>query len=554
MCLAPARRLLRKDVAMTIEASPTCIVLLIDDEGYAEDLVRHALRPYQDITVHYLARGERAAATALALDASVVLVDWRMPGTDGLAVIAALRARPEMAHLPIILLSSEDDAENKARAFVAGANDYMVKWPDPRELAARIRYHSGAGRARRERDAAFEALRVSQEQLARSQAALQQAQQMEAIGQLTGGVAHDFNNVLQIIGGNLQLLKLIGGADARAVKRIDLALGGVERGARLAAHLLAFARRQPLRTVVVDPGQVLRDLEPMVRRLLDQRIVLAFDIADGLSSTALDPGQLHNVLLNLALNARDAMPDGGTLSVRASNGAAGSSTLSELGADEHLLITVTDDGRGMAPDVLRRAFEPFFTTKATGDGSGLGLSMVYGFIKQSGGDIVLESAPGHGTTVRIFLRRCDAAPAVEEVAPVATLQRGAESILVVEDEADVRETTVELLSALGYRVLSAADAASAVTLIEAGVVVDLVFTDVIMPGKVSSYDLGQLVKHKLPQTQILFTSGYAEGVIAHEGKIDPAISLLQKPYSADVLSSRIRQLLQRRSANSAAPA
>jgi signal transduction histidine kinase len=535
---------------MTTEDTTACSVLLIDDEALAEDLVRHALRHATDITLHFLERAEQAVDRAGAVAASVVLVDLRMPGMDGLAVIKALRAHAATAHLPVILLSSEDDPEAKARAFVHGANDYLVKWPDPRELVARIRYHSGAERARRERDAAFESLRESQRQLAFSQAALHQAQKMEAIGQLTGGVAHDFNNVLQIISGNLQLLKLIGNPDPRAEQRIDLALGGVERGARLAAHLLAFARRQPLRTVVVDPGTVLADMEEMVRRLLGPRIDITFAIADGLWNTAVDPSQLHNVVLNLAINARDAMPDGGTLAIRASNVAAGAAALTargaEVGGGDHVLIEVADNGEGMAPEVRQRAFEPFFTTKEVGAGSGLGLSMVYGFVKQSGGDVQLHSVPGQGTTVRIFLRQCDETPAAGDEVAAGALQRGVESILVVEDEDDVRETTVLLLSALGYQVLAAADAASAVTLIEAGVEIDLVFTDVIMPGEVSSYDLSQLVKRKLPNTQILFTSGYAEGVIAHEGKIDPSVSLLQKPYSADVLSARIRHLLRRR--------
>ena len=533
---------------MTNEDPRTCSVLLIDDEVIAEELVRYALHQYQDIELHCQRQAEKAVETARAVDASVILVDLRMPGMDGLAVIAALRARPETAQLPVILLSSEDDPEIKARAFIAGANDYLVKFPDARELAARIRYHSGAEWRRRERDAAFESLRESQRQLALSQAELQQAQKMEAIGQLTGGVAHDFNNVLQIIAGNLQMLTLMEAGDPRAPKRIEQAMGGVERGARLAAHLLAFARRQPLRTVVIDPGDVLRDMEEMVRRLLGQRVAIEFDTAHGLWRTAVDPSQLHNVILNLAINARDAMPDGGTLLIRARNVAAGSPVLAQLsdGAGDYVLIEVIDNGAGMPADVRERAFEPFFTTKEVGAGSGLGLSMVYGFVKQSGGDVQLLSEPGRGTTIRIFLRQSDGATTVDDDVPVSAIERGVESILVVEDEADVRETTVELLSALGYRVIEAADAASAATLIDAGVEVDLVFTDVIMPGKVSSYDLGELVKRKLPQTQILFTSGYAEGVIAHGGRIDPAISLLQKPYSADVLSARIRHLLRRR--------
>ncbi|MEG1116033.1 MAG: ATP-binding protein, partial [Janthinobacterium sp.] len=378
------------------------------------------------------------------------------------------------------------------------------------------------------------------------QSALHQAQKMEAVGQLTGGVAHDFNNVLQIIGGNLQLIKLLGGVSDKAMSRIDIALAGVERGAKLSAHLLAFARRQPLQAQLVNPGQVLHDMGDMIRRLLDPRATIVTDIEAGLWSTMVDANQLNNVLLNLAINARDAMAAGGTLTIRAHNMPAGSLPLSEVGNENYVMLEITDTGVGMDPAVLERAFEPFFTTKPTGQGTGLGLSMAYGFVKQSGGEILLKSTPGVGTSVKIFLLRSDAtAQPVEEVAAVP-LSRGVETILVVEDEEEVRRSTVELLSALGYRVLQAAHAGSALSLVHSGMPIDLVFTDVIMPGEISSLQLSEAVRQHLPDTQILFTSGYAEGVLAHEGRLDPGVNLLQKPYTPDVLSARIRHLLRRR--------
>jgi CheY-like chemotaxis protein len=245
------------------------------------------------------------------------------------------------------------------------------------------------------------------------------------------------------------------------------------------------------------------------------------------------------------------MTDGGALTIRARNLANGDPALATVGSGNYVMIEVADTGAGMPAAVRERAFEPFFSTKPTGQGTGLGLSMAYGFVKQSGGEIVLDSEPGRGTSVKIFLQRSHEAPAAMDDGAAAPLFGGLETILVVEDEQAVRTATVELLSALGYQVLSAPDGASAVALIDSGVPIDLVFTDVIMPGHVSSLQLRDHVRATLPAAQVLFTSGYAEGVLTHEGKCDASVNLLQKPYNADVLSARIRHLLRRTSLTSA---
>jgi signal transduction histidine kinase len=534
--------------------SKNCSVLLIDDEAMAEDLIGYHMTRQPGIRLRYDNRAERAVALCRETAATVVLVDLRMPGADGFDVIRMLRAQPDTEHVPVVLLSSEDDADIKAQAFALGANDYLVKWPEARELEARIRYHSAAYLTLLQRDAAFRELREREEELRVSQAALHQAQKMEAIGQLTGGVAHDFNNVLQIISGNLNLLRLVGDVNAQGKARIENALNGVERGARLAAHLLAFARRQPLQSAVVDLTPVLADMDDMLRRVLGPRAVVETDIAPRLWNTDVDTSGLNNVILNLAINARDAMNGEGTLTIRAQNVAAGSPQLGHIGdgTADYVLIEISDTGDGMPEEVMLRAFEPFFTTKPTGQGTGLGLSMAYGFVKQSGGEIALKSKVGVGTCVQIYLRRSEQAATPEAPTPTPALIGGVETILVVEDEEAVRSATVELLATLGYQVLSSANAENATHLIEGGVRIDLLFTDVIMPGRISSMELSDLVRRKLPNAKILFTSGYAEGVLSHDGKLPAGVHLLQKPYTAEALSAHIRHLLRMPTTASAA--
>lgn len=386
-------------------------------------------------------------------------------------------------------------------------------------------------------------------------AALLQSQKMEAVGRLTGGVAHDFNNVLQIIGANLQLLSALPALQPGALQRARAALSAVERGAKLASHLLAFARRQPLNPVVFNLGEHLRRLSEMLAHTLGEEIELQVEIASELANIEADVHQLENVVLNLAINARDAMGRTGRLTIASRNvGFRTEPALldPEVPPGQYVLLTVSDTGHGMSEDVLQRAFEPFFTTKSANRGTGLGLSMVYGFVKQSGGHIQIDSAPGCGTTVRIYLPRSDSAETLVEPVIGPTVG-GTETVLVVEDDAAVRESVVDLLLTLGYRTHAAADAQVALRMLQAGLEVDLLFTDVVMPGPIQSPELARRARALLPAIAVLFTSGYTEDTIFHDGRLDPGIELLSKPYRHEALARRVRQLLDSRGADMSTP-
>lgn len=376
---------------------------------------------------------------------------------------------------------------------------------------------------------------------------LLQAQKMEAVGQLTGGVAHDFNNLLQVIGGNLQLLEqqLIG--DDRKHRHVANALAGVQRGAKLAAQLLAFGRQQPLDPKPTNIGRLVREMDDMFRRTLGEAIEIETVIQGGLWNCLVDRSQIENVLLNLAINARDAMDGAGKLTIE-----AGNASLDDAYAAEHLEVTpgqyvmlaVTDTGSGIPADIIEKVFDPFFTTKEPGKGTGLGLSMVFGFVKQSGGHVKLYSEQGEGTTVRLYLPRTRQAEEIIQIDPKNVPHaQGGETILVVEDDESVRATSVELLTALGYSVLEAPNADSALAIINSGAKIDLLFTDVVMPGNLRSPELARLATQRLPGLKVLFTSGYTQNAIVHSGRLDDGVELIAKPFSRERLAQKIRAVL-----------
>jgi PAS domain S-box-containing protein len=377
---------------------------------------------------------------------------------------------------------------------------------------------------------------------------LRQAAKMEAIGQLTGGVAHDFNNLLTVIMGSLERVARRLGPDEKAAALIRSALTAAERGATLNRELLAFARRQPLRPEALDLNQLVADTERLIRRTLGERIEIEVVRAAGLWTTLADRAQVQNALLNLVVNARDAMPDGGKLTIETANaylGADYAAQHGEITPGQYVMLAVTDTGTGMAPEVAGRAFEPFFTTKAEGKGTGLGLSMVYGFAKQSGGHAKIYSEPGHGTTVKLYLRRAPQTAAQAQVprTPVpASATSAGETVLVVEDDRAVRAVAAGMLADLGYGVLEAGNADEALALLGVDHI-RLLFTDVIMPGAMSGQELAREARRRRPGLKVLFTSGYTENAIIHNGRLDPGVRLLSKPYKRDELAQAVRAAL-----------
>jgi PAS domain S-box-containing protein len=391
--------------------------------------------------------------------------------------------------------------------------------------------------------------RRQQEALDQSRATMAQLQKMEAIGQLTGGVAHDFNNLLQSILGSIELLQRPAGfADpSRAARLLDTGRRAAERGAALTQRLLAFARRQPLAPQVVDVNKLVGSMSELLHRTLGETIDIETVSAAGLWRAHVDPNQLENAILNLAVNARDAMPHGGKLTIETGNtwlDEEYASTHAEVAAGQYVLIAISDSGEGMPEEAMARAFEPFFTTKPEGKGTGLGLAQVHGFVKQSGGHIKLYSEIGHGTTIKIYLPRYMQAdeqqPLPEGPKPRACGKRA--SVLLVEDDEDVRLYSVEALRTLGYGVFEAAEAQAALQLLAEHPEIALLFTDVGRPGLDGS-KLAEEAKRRAPSLKILYTTGYARNAIVHNGILDAGVDLLGKPFTTEALGRKLEQIL-----------
>ena len=500
--------------------------LIVEDRVADVEMILRELRRGGFAPTHERVETDEALRAALARQGwDVVLSDYYLPAFDARGALAVLQASGH--DLPFIVVSGSVGEDTAVAAMQAGATDYIMKDRLQRLPAAVARALADAG-VRRERT-----------QLQRD---LAQAQKLEAIGRLAGGVAHDFNNVLTAILGSAELLLLDTPPGATAREEVEIIRDAAMRAQELIRQLLAFSARQVLQPAVVDLNDLIKNLGRMLRRLIGEDLVLVMDLARGLDAVRVDPGQAEQVLVNLAVNARDATPDGGRLTIRTANVTASDS--GDLPGGRYVLIEVSDTGSGMDETTVARVFEPFFTTKERGKGTGLGLATVYWIVRQSGGQISVSSAPGAGTTFRIHLPRVDApVDASRVVPPVTAPAAGTETILVAEDEQMVRVLIRKVLEHAGYTVLLGDGGAEALQLAERhSGPIHMLVTDVVMPG-MNGPELARRLLERRPETKVLFLSGYAEDAVERHGVLAPGTAFMQKPFSPSALAHRVREVL-----------
>ncbi len=486
--------------------------------------------------------GLGAGILATALSALVVASGWLPTLGNGLA----------WQQTSVIAYASFGSASLMFCAVVHGFYTALDRLREARHRESELRLtleHRVAERTE-QLTVANEQLKIEMNERLKAEAAVRQSQKMEVIGQLTGGVAHDFNNLLTVIIGNIEVAqRLLAGREPEAETRIADAARGADRATALTKRLLAFARRQPLDPTPVDLNKLVTGMSELIRRTLGSPIAIETVLAAGLWRTRCDANQLESTLLNLIINARDAMPNGGKLTIECAN-----TYLDEAYADRHeevtpgqyVMIAVTDTGAGMPREVVERVFEPFFTTKPAGEGTGLGLSMVFGFVKQSGGHVKIYSEPGHGTTVKIYLPRligafADPEPAIQTL-PSATRDDEGCIVLVVEDQPEVRSFTVQTLIELGYSVCEAEDGPAAIRILRIEPEISVLLTDVVLPNT----DLRMLVaeaRRLHNGLRVIYTTGYTRNAIVHGGVLDPDVDLLPKPFTATMLARKMRDAL-----------
>ncbi|WP_338502566.1 response regulator [Sphingomonas kaistensis] len=541
--------------------------LLIVDDLDENLLALEALLRADHLTFLRARSGEEALELLLQHDVALALLDVQMPGMDGFELAEFMRGNERSRRVPIIFVTAgSGDTHRRFRGYEAGAVDFIQKPIEADILRSKVGVFVDLHQQRlalasaadqleaqvRERTAELElALSRLKEEVAereRAEASLRQSQKMEAVGQLTGGIAHDFNNMLTGIIGSIDMMRRrIADERYDGLQRyLDTALGSAERAAALTHRLLAFARRQPLDAQPLDVAAVLGAAAQLVTHALPETVTLRPDIARDLPPVLADGNQLENAVLNLAVNARDAMPDGGSLVISAMTAQGGDIPAGAAHGD-FVLIKVADTGEGMPPDMLDKVFEPFFTTKPLGQGTGLGLSMVYGFAEQSGGSVRIHSAPGAGTSICLYLPTSPTAVDAKVDTAVQTARGAGERVLVVEDEDAVRMLIREALEELHYTPIEIADPADALPCLQSDETIDLMISDIGMPG-INGRELADQARRLRPGLPILFITGYAEHATALTDFLDPGMALITKPFTLEKLAASIGALIGSRAA------
>jgi signal transduction histidine kinase len=547
----------------------TANVLVVDDDAAGRYLKAHILRK-SGYRVTEASTGMDAIEQCCAGVPDLVLLDMRLPDIHGVEVCRRIKA----AHPSIAVLQTSaaiTSPQDRARALDGGADGFLLEPIEPEELQATARgllRLRGAEQALRRMNESLELLvaertrelteanrrlEIEVAERRKTEEVLWHTQRLEVVGQLTGGIAHDFNNLLAVIVGSMEMIRTAfenGGELPRTkiMRLLNATETATGRATKLTQQLLAFARRSELKFDVVTLDEVIVACEPFLRRALGDANTLTLSFEADLWTCRIDAPQFEAAILNLVVNARDAMPAGGRLEITTGNAVIDAATArraTELAAGDYVVVKVTDTGTGMDPDVATHAFEPFFTTKEVGKGTGLGLSQVYGFIKQSGGHVTIDTEPGVGTTFRLYLPRChDVQQALEaDIRAPRPPPTGHETVLVVEDNAEVLELAVTTISDLGYRVLTAADGPSAMEVVRGAEPIDLLFSDVVMPGGMNGFQLISEARGIRDGLRALVTSGYAN--IHRPGTDRPDVPLLLKPYRRSDLAHCIRMALDR---------
>jgi signal transduction histidine kinase len=544
-------------------------ILVVDDDDGGRYLKTHILRK-SGYAVIEAANGRVALEQCRDSAPDLVLLDVVLPDVSGIEICRQIKAT--FPGIPVLQTSAAiTSAHDRALSLVGGADAFLIEPIEPEELIAtakallRMRAAEQALRrmnetlenavAERTRELTDAYLRLEVETAERRNAEemLWHTQKLDAVGQLTGGIAHDFNNLLAVIVASLEMIHTALGSQqevprGKILRLLKTAEAATDRGAKLTKQLLAFARRSTLRPEVVALDAAIVACEPFLRRALGEAVTFRMTFAPGLWPCRIDPVQFEAALLNLVVNARDAMPGGGDLEIATGNvtiDPAMAQRSAGLTAGDHVCLRISDTGTGMDPDVAKRAFEPFFTTKEVGKGTGLGLSQVYGFVKQSEGHVAIDTEQGRGTSFLLYLPRCEPPAAVSDTPSVSaeTTPTGTETVLVVEDNPDVRALATATISGLGYRVLAASNGPAALDILRQEDSIDLLFSDVVLPDGMNGFELVHKARTMRNGLRALMTSGYAN--IHRPGSDRPDVPLLLKPYRRDELAERIRLALDR---------